>query len=201
MPTFKLKTPLAEFELNLSEFASIVKELFVVDLTADARQSLKTLIAEARKSFDVVIDILTPLYALNNESLLRSTFPQLFANFKNTYLKNSDEIRTHCHIVNDQIDKLIEKENWKKHLPLVGKSLERLKRSKDQWMGNDSALADRMQNLLWQVNDNLSDLNTQLGQDANAAFIAMTSLLKESEPELLKLKKSLDELRVISAKL
>jgi len=201
MSTFKLKTPLVEFELDLCAFASIVKELFMVNLTTEARESLQTLIDEARKNFDVVVDILAPLYGLNNESLLQSAFPQLFASFKSTYLKNSDEIRTHCHIVTDQIDKLIDKENWKEHLPLVGKSLERLKRSKAQWMGNDTALSDSMQRFLLRVNDSLNDLNTQLGQDVNTAFIAMTSLLKESEPELLKIKTSLDELRVISAKL
>jgi len=72
-------------------------------LDAQSKDALKTMIAEVRKSFDVVLHVVTPLYALNTEATTRSEFPKLYANFKNTYLKNSNEIRTPRHIVTSML--------------------------------------------------------------------------------------------------
>jgi hypothetical protein len=201
MASFTLKTPLIEFEFNLGEFVGILKDLVTVKMNSEAKQSLKALIMEARKSFDVVVDVLSPLYSLKDEAAMQSTFPSLYSSFKNTYLKNADEIRTHCHIVAQEIDKLIRNDSWKAHLPFVGKSLEWLRASKDKWVGNDVALSDSMSRFMQNVNDSLTEVSNRIPRDSRDAFLELKSLLSESEPELLKIKNQLNELRVVSSQL
>src|SRR5204863_1187307 len=98
-----IKLSLYGFDVDIGEFVRLIRDLAGAKLDAQSKDALKTMIAEVGKSFDVVLDVVTPLYALNTEAMLRSEFPKLYANFKNAYLKNSNEIRTHCHIVTGSV--------------------------------------------------------------------------------------------------
>ncbi len=79
-----LKVSMAGFEVDLVEFAGVISDLVSVNLDQESKAALKTLIGEARKSFDVVVDVITPLYALNTPVAVRDQFPALRATFART---------------------------------------------------------------------------------------------------------------------
>src|SRR5688500_2986651 len=134
-----LKFSLGGFEADIGEFVALVRGLAAAQLDSQTKEALRALIAEARRSFDVVVDVVTPLYAVNSAASLQTAFPALYANFKNSYFKQADEVRTHCHIVTGQIQKLKESKAWRENIPLFRNAYERLARSSDEWIGNDNA--------------------------------------------------------------
>jgi hypothetical protein len=170
-------------------------------LDSQTLDALKTMIAEVRKSFDVVVDVVTPLYALNSEATLRSEFPKLYANFKNAYLKNSDEIRTHCHIVTDQFGRLKTSQAWKQNIPVVRDAFQRLMDAEAKWVGADYTLADKMNSFLSNVNTELSRIDVVLQTDAPAGLHAVRELLADTEQQIKRIKSNLDELKIISGRL
>jgi hypothetical protein len=188
-------------KLDLGEFVGVIRDLASVKLDSKTQTALKTLIAEARKSFDVVVDVVTPLYALSSEATMGTEFPKLYANFKNAFLKNSDEVRTHCQIVKDQIERLKASQAWKQNFPVARNAFQRLVQSEAKWAGNDDALADKMNNFLRVMNDELNLINQALPTDAAAACRAVTALLGDTEKEIKNIKSQLNDLRIVSNQL
>jgi F0F1-type ATP synthase delta subunit len=196
-----LKFSLAGFEIDLGEFAQVVRDLATAQLDSQTKEALRTLIAEARKSFDVVIDVVTPLYAVNSEAAMRAAFPQLYANFKNAYLKHGDEIRTHCHIVRDQINTLKDNKAWRQNIPVLQNAFQRLAQSSKKWVGNDDALADKMDDFLNEMNTELSGINKTLQGDAAAAYRDAAALVAETDDKIKKIRSQLNILREVSNRL
>jgi hypothetical protein len=196
-----IKVSLAAFEIDVGEFVQVIRDLASVKLDAQTQAALKTLIAEARKSFDVVVDVVTPLYALNSETTMRAEFPKLYANFKSAYLRNSNEVRTHCHIVKDQIGGLKESQAWKENIPLLRNAFNRLVQLEAKWIGNDDDLAYKMDRFLDRMDGELGQINQTLPTDATAACRAVTSLLSDTEKQIKNIKSQLDELRIVSNRL
>lgn len=196
-----IKVSLGHFELDLAELVGVIGDLASVKLDQTAKDALQALIAEARKSFDAVVDVLTPLYALNTPATVQAEFPIRYADFKNTYLKNSDEIRTHCHIVAGQIEKLKTGQAWKQNVPLLRNAFQRLEAAQGRWVGNDDCLAASISWFLDDVNRGLTDVLARLQDGSNAACAALSALISDSEPELRRIKSQLDQLSISSAQL
>lgn len=196
-----LKFSLAGFEVDLGEFARVVRDLTAARLDSQTKEALRTLIAEARKSFDVIVDVVTPLYGLNSAASMQAAFPSLYADFKNAYLKQAGEIRTHCHIVTHQIQTLKESKAWRENIPLFQNAFARLVQSSDRWVGNDDALADKMDRFLNEMDAELNAINTTLQSDADAAFRAAAALVSETDAEIKNIRLQLNKLREISSRL
>ena len=196
-----IKLSLYGFDVDIGEFVRLIRDLAGAKLDAQSKDALKTMIAEVRKSFDVVLDVVTPLYALNTEAMLRSEFPKLYANFKNAYLKNSNEIRTHCHIVTDQFERLKASQSWKQNIPVIRDAFQRLIETEATWASADYTLANKMSNFLSNVDTELSRIDAMLQTDASASLDAVRELLADTEQQIKSIKAHLDELRIISARL
>jgi hypothetical protein len=196
-----IRISLHGFDVDIGEFVRLIRDLASAKLDAQTLDALKTMIAEVRKSFDVAVDVVTPLYALNSEATLRSEFPKLYANFKNAYLKNSGEIRTHCHIVIDQFERLKATQAWKQNIPVVRNAFQRLMEAEAKWAGADDSLADKMNSFLGNVDTELSRIDTVLQTDAAAGLHAVRELRADTEQQIKSIKSHLDELRIISGRL
>ena len=196
-----IKLSLYGFDVDIGEFVRLIRDLAGAKLDAQSKDALKTMIAEVGKSFDVVLDVVTPLYALNTEAMLRSEFPKLYANFKNAYLKNSNEIRTHCHIVTDQFERLKASQSWKQNIPIIRDAFQRLIETEATWASADYTLANKMSDFLSNVDIELSRMDAMLQIDAITSLDAVRELLADTEQQIKSIKAHLDELRIISARL
>jgi hypothetical protein len=196
-----IKVSLGAFEVDLAELVEVIHDLTSVKLDQGTKDALQLLITEARKSFDAVVDALAPLYALNTRAKVRDDFPGLYAKFKGAYLKNPNEVRTHCHIVSDQIEKLKAGQAWKQNIPLLRNAFDRLVTSQMKWVGNDDALADSMSRFLKAVNDELGSVLEKLQPNPDSAYAELSALLADAEPELLRIKTQLDRLKIASSQL
>ena len=192
---------LGQFEVDLAELAGTIRDIASVKLDQIAKEAVQGVVTEARKSFDAVVDVLTPLYALNTPAKVRAEFPSLYANFKNTYLKNSNEIRTHCHIVVEQMDKLMSSQAWKQNIPILQNAFRRLEAAKVRWVGNDASLADGMQRFLNDVNGGLNDVLAKVNSSDREAYAALNDLISDSEETLLRIKSQLNQLTIVSSQL
>src|SRR5882724_6379180 len=71
-----IKLSLYGFDVDIGEFVRLIRDLAGAKLDAQSKDALKTMIAEVGKSFDVVLDVVTPLYALNTEPMLETKHPR-----------------------------------------------------------------------------------------------------------------------------
>lgn len=196
-----IKVSLGQFEVDLAELVGVIGDLTTAKLDQTAKDALQALVAEARKSFDAVVDVLTPLHALNTPAKVKAEFPKLYANFKNTYLKNANEIRTHCHIVTEQMEKLKTSQAWREKIPILRNAFKRLEAAERRWIGQDGALARSMEEFLNALNAGLAEVLPKLQTSGKEAHTTLQELISDSEQGLLRIKSHLNQLTIGSSQL
>ena len=188
---------LVTLKLNLGEFLAIAQQIAGVTKHQEAREALKAAIGEIRKSCDTAVDVFTPLYAMTTEAAFTKEFGSLHAGFKNSYLKNVDAVRTHCHVVKTHLDTLLQKKEWLAGLPLLERSYNRLQEICDRWLFSDFALAEQMDSLLQCMDTFYTDVATLARLDGTAAFAALRSCVVQFEDDFLSLRKHLNALDIL----
>jgi hypothetical protein len=192
---------LAQLKLSLGEFTTVIKYLIGEAKQQEVREALKEMIQEVRKSYDVAVDVFTPLYALDTKRKFTSRFSQERANFKSTYLKAGSRVRTHCGIVARQLEELKKRKAWMKSLPYIRRSFKRLEDLAESWIANDTWLALNMESLLRGMNGFLNTVSRMQKKNASEAFRYLTSSLDQFEDDFLAINKWIDELTDISKQL
>lgn len=192
---------LAQLKLSLGEFVTVVKHLSGEAKHQEVRQALKEMIQEVRKSYDVAVDAFTPLYNLDTKQKFTAQFSQARTDFKTTYLKDINNVRTHCSIVAQELEKLKKKKGWMKNLPYIRRSFKRLEKLASDWIANDTWLALNMESLLKNLNQFLNEISRLQKGKPTDAFHNLGSSLDQFEDDFLAIKNRLDELTVISRQL
>ncbi len=188
---------LATLKLNLGEFLAVAQQIAGVTKQREAREALKAAITEIRKSCDTAVDVFTPLYGLTTEAAFTKDFGALHATFKNSYLKNVDAVRTHCHVVKIHLDALLQKKEWLAGLPLLERSYRRLQELCDRWLFSDFALAEQMDSLLKCIDTFYTDVASLALRDGTAAFATLRSCMVQFEDDFLSLRKQLNALDIL----
>jgi hypothetical protein len=186
---------LATLKLNLGEFLAVAKQIAGVTKHKEARQALKDSIGEIRRSCDTAVDVFTPLYALTSETTFQKDFGSHHAAFKNAYLKNIDNVRTHCSVVKTHLDGLLKKKAWMGSLPLLERSYKRLDELSQRWLFSDYALSHQMESLLRNVDAFYGEVARMAAGDG---FATLRSSTAQFEDDFLSLRKQLNELDVLS---
>jgi hypothetical protein len=192
---------LVTLKLNLGEFLAVAQQIAGVTKHKEARAALKAAIAEIRKSCDTAVDVFTPLYALTSEEVFIKDFGVLHAGFKNSYLKNVDAVRTHCHVVKTHLDALLLKKEWMAGLPVLERSYKRLQELCANWLFSDFALAEQMDSLLKFIDTFYTDVAGIARLDGKAAFTVLQSCMTQFEDDFLALRKQLNALDVLGSTL
>jgi hypothetical protein len=192
---------LVNLKVDLGEFLAVARQIAGVVQQQETRAALKAGIVEIRKSCDTAVDVFTPLYALTSEVVFGEKFGTLHDSFKNSYMKNVDGVRTRCHLVKAHMDVVLEKKEWQAGLPLLERSYRRLQELCNNWLYSDFALAQQMESLFRDLDTFYTDIAALAGQDQAAAFAPLSSGRGQFEDDFLSLRKQLDALDVLSAKL
>ena len=188
------------FEAKISELCQVVRDFLGARLDEQARQALKTMIAEVDKDFELVVEVLTPLYAINTEADVCKRWPEVFQQFKSERFKQWGSLSTSCGIVFQELERLREAHNWKRRVPLLRKAVEDLDALGQRWMANDSALYTAMNGFMETVNRELMEVNGQFKTPKNA-LRKLRRVLQGTETGLLRIKGYLNELKHVSARL
>jgi len=192
---------LAGMTVDLGEFATVIKNLAGEAKEKEVKSALKEMIAEVRRSFDTVADVFAPLYELDTQRKFDEGFSKLRASFKATYLKETGEFRTHCHIVAIKLDELKQKRAWLEKLPFARRSFQRLEDLAGRWLLSDYTLADEMDTFLRNMNEFLDAVANPEKLSRSDAFRYLVSSVAQFEDYILVIKRRLDGLTMISAEL
>ena len=196
--TVKLKAGVVDFDVNVAEFCAVVRNFVGVSLDAGARQALKAMIEEVDKDFELVVEVLIPLYAINTVDDFRTQWPGILQRFKTHYLTNWGMLTTHCGIVMDQLDRVRKAHRWKRRVPLLRGAVQNLEDMGGRWMANDQKLHEAMDAFMRAVDAALVAVNQHRGQPRRAVA-ELQRVLQGTEASLLKIKAYSNELKRISA--
>lgn len=198
---FQIGSELANMKLTLTEFTTLVTHISGEAKHQAVRQSLKELIDEVRKSYETAVDVFSPLYAVDTAKRFDNKFPDLRATFKNKYLKDIGNVRTHSSIVGNKILDLQRTKSWMRGLPFIKESFKRLKVLGDNWISNDGKLALSMENFLHSVNKFLDRIAKNYQANPAETLRYLKRSLGQYESDLRDIKTQLNQLNILSAKL
>jgi hypothetical protein len=197
----EINAGLARLKVSLGEFVAILEQIAGLEQQKEARDALKNAIAEIRKSCDTVVDVFTPLYALTSQAKFSGSFGDLYADFKNSYLKNVGAVRTHCDIVKSHLSDMLRGQHWMSYIPLLKHSYGRLGSLCDTWLFQDDNLAHQMDNFLGEIDKFYREIAELQQSDETAAFTTLRSALQQYEDDFLSLRKKLHALDAVGNRL
>jgi hypothetical protein len=197
--TLELNAGLAKLKVELGEFVSLMRSLVGAVKRDEIRLALKDMISEVRRTFDTLIDVMTPLYELDTASKFKASFGARRAAFKNTYLKSDGAVRTRCGVIADQMDVLVKKRGWLGAVPGARRSYERLKSLCSNWLLHDDSLVYEMKNFLDSVNKILDQIARRQRRSPSEAFLELQDVLGQIEGDVQQLKTKLEDLDRLSS--
>lgn len=197
--TVSLRAGLFKFDVKISEFSQAVRDFAGASLDTKARDALKTMIAEVDKDFELVAEVMSPLYSINTVADFQRQWPQTFPDFTTRYLTSWHSLATHCGIVNDQLQRVQKSHNWKRRIPVLGEAVKRLEDMSSRWMGNDFELYRAMQEFMDSMHEALKAVDRCRTPAKSVA--KLKDILNGTERSLLSIKGYSNELKRLSATL
>jgi hypothetical protein len=201
----KVNAGIAELTINLSEFTAAVGNLVGAAVGANekegARAAVKELITEVRKTFDTVVDTVSPLYEVQTEQAFIARFDSEYKSFKSLYLKRKGVARTHCHTVQEQFDKLDRRRDWMKNLPFAQRSYKSVKDLCERWLFNDWSIVQQIEAFFDGLNKFMDEIASLKRTNPPAGFRALANGLSLVEADFLRIKTQLDKLKALDGKL
>jgi hypothetical protein len=119
--------------------------------------------------------------------------------FKKILHKERNELRTHCTIIQINMQKLLENREWKSRITHKEKSLKDLQDFANKWSNAENSLANILDGFLNDLNTTLTDLDDLNTKNSiPKSRDNLREFLKESEPSIRKIKDQLDYLKTIT---
>lgn len=192
-----------KFEISLGEIIDACRQLLVSTKDQAVRDAVKTMFLELKKGDDALIDlILAPLFELDTQTGFKREFAGIRAKFKSYVLKGRGLLsQIQCGTVTDKLKVLRQSQAWKKHIPLVNRSLLRLDMVTDKWIADDSELFKADQRVQEQINEFLDEVAKKRKSAPTEAFAMLQAGLKDIEDSFVRMKKHLAQLEALSLKL
>jgi hypothetical protein len=201
----QLNAGIAEFKIDLSEFAEAMKRLIVAAIGANekehARDAMKTLLIEAAKTYQTIVQILAPLYALTSEAAFAAQFTAKHEEFKVLYMERKMLARTHCHIASTQFQMLQQRRSWMAHLPVAQKAYADLESFCYRWLLNDWNIVQDMEIFLERLDKFMEEIAALNRTSRSKAFLQLIAGLKPVEIDFFSMKTQLGELEALGHQL
>jgi hypothetical protein len=192
-----LNASIVSFKIDLTDFVSAIKALANEAIASNekeqARTAIKEMIGEVRKSFDTIVDVLTPLYGLT-ESQFSARFADAYRSFKAVYLKRSALARTHCHVVLALLEELRKRRSWMANLPLANRAFADLEQQRKKWLGSDDYFIEVMEDFFRTLNAFMDEI---AGKEPKEGLKILTSGLNLIESKFNDISAQLGELDAI----
>jgi len=195
----------AKFRIALSDFVKATKTLANAATKEgelrDVRSTLKELIQEVRKNFDLVVDAVTPLIALDTQQKFNEQFGDIRAEFQNVIWKKLGDEGTSCTIVIDKMGALNKHRAWMQNVPIVRRAFDRLETLCNDWIAVDMVLDENIANFRERLGNLLKEVALLKRNDPEGAFESLETVLESLDTDFKAMKKYLNELGLVSTKL
>jgi NCAIR mutase (PurE)-related protein len=199
-----LDLSIVRFKIDLADFTSAVKTLANEAIASNekeqARTAIKEMIVEVRKTFDTIVDTLTPLYGLMTmtESEFSARFAAGYQSFKMIYLKRSALARNHCHIVQGFLEELGKRRAWMANLPLANRAFTDLEQLGGKWLAIDDYVVAGLEDFFDTLNAFMDEI---AGKKPTEGLKILTDGLKLIESKFKDISAQLGELDALGRRL
>jgi hypothetical protein len=195
----------AKFRIALSDFLKATKTLANAATKEgelrDVRSKLKELIQEVRKNFDLVVDAVTPLIALDTQQKFNEKFGDIRADFQNVVWKKLGDEGTSCTIVIEKMAALNKHRAWMQNVPIARRAFDRLNKLCNDWIAVDVVLDANIADFRDRLRDLLKEVAQLKRDDPEGAFESLETVVDSLDTDFEGMKKYLNELELVSTKL
>jgi hypothetical protein len=207
----------ASIEEDLNNLVKVVHDLIREGLTDKSKKSLKRLLKEIAKIYNMIVTRVASFYAIDSDAKFRRTFSNKYHEFKEIYLKHKEsDLEYSCKKVKKELDILLQKRKdgtWYYSLRDLfctekGKSkkeanLNNLENLINIWFVNDRIVFDRMRGLQDELNQGLDEVNLSCnsGGTVSKSRKQLQIFLKSAEPRFKKIQNNRVKLKMLSDEL
>ncbi|WP_078121243.1 hypothetical protein [Thiosocius teredinicola] len=188
---FTITKELANIGVTLSELISITSTVQREIRGKVFNDVFDRMVNELAKTYDVVIDNLTPLLDIETVDDFAAGFDQRYAKFRDEYLIEISKPRSYCDESYETYLELKTLRETKTKFPLLKRTFDRLDQFVEKWITNDEWLAmsvDTLFKMLYRLLTEISDTKAKdiedaylLYQSGREAFIAHLGLIADRQ--------------------
>ena len=199
---------------DLEKMVKVTRALIKAGLTKKSQKSIKRLLREIQKLYNIIVKTFSPFYAINNDQAFRKSFSRNYKEFKKIYLRGDvGNLDYSCKRVKEELDALKKRDSWQNRLLDIFRTetrrlekeakLYELESLINQWFVSDKLVYDAMRHLQDQLNQGLDDVNSLFSSGAGVrkSRIQLQMLLKDAETSFNKVKRNQLKLADLSTKL
>lgn len=199
---------------DLEKMVKVTRALIKAGLTKKSQKSIKRLLREIQKLYNIIVKTFSPFYAINNDQAFRKSFSRNYKEFKKIYLRGDvGNLDYSCKRVKEELDALKKRNSWQNRLLDIFRTetrrlekeakLYELESLINQWFVSDKLVYDAMRHLQDQLNQGLDDVNSLFSSGAGVrkSRIQLQMLLKDAETSFNKVKRNQLKLADLSTKL
>ncbi|HCO93061.1 MAG TPA: hypothetical protein DIU00_03780 [Phycisphaerales bacterium] len=195
----------ASFKVTLSEFVQVTQNLAEAAIgkrkLKDVRKRLRELIQEVRKNYDLIVEAVTPLVAIDSQEKFDDRFADARATFKKEFWQKYGDEGTSCAIVIDKMTTLNKRRAWMARLPVAKHSFKRLEYLCDRWIAVDVVLDQNMVDFRDKLSGLFDEIARLKRKNRKQAFESLRSTIDLLDIDFKAMKRSLNALEVVSSKL
>jgi hypothetical protein len=203
MPSVEIPE-IVKFEITANEMIALSKTIAAQTKAAKVRTALRLMSRELyRANKELVRGVLAPLCAIVTLEDFNRNFDQARENFVRTYYDARKPMLSEisCHKVSSKLQSLKESQAWKKHIPLVRRSVLHLEVLTDRWIADDGALYQADQSMLDNFSQFLDGTAKMKADDPRKAFRYFEEGIKPIKDEYKALTKLLADMEVLNDQL
>ena len=188
-----------KFEVTVDEAVKTARLVAKHTKRSKVRTALRVMLRELRKgNKELVTNVLEPLYALDSEAKFAGNFGKIRARFKSRYLQPGAILfKINCDKVTMKLRQLQEAKLWQRRMPILRRSLSRLKLLTEDWVENDGALYEADRRIQASLNEFLDAVAEELQNDPKAAYANFRDGLADMESHFLELRDQIGEIDLL----
>ncbi len=195
---------IVKFEITANEIIDLAKTISANTKTAKVRNALRLMSRELyRANRELVKGVLAPLCSIATFEEFEIKFDRARTKFVRVYYDARKPMLSEisCQKVSNRLESLKRSQSWKKHLPLVRRSVLHLEILTDQWIADDGALYRADQSMLDSLSRFLEKTAKIKSNNPRKAFRFFDEGIKTVKQEYKALTKLLADMEVLNDQL
>jgi hypothetical protein len=203
MPSIEIPE-MVKFEITANEIVALSRTIAGQTKAAQVRTALRSMSRELyRANKELVKGVLAPLCGIVSFEEFNRKFDQARDNFVQTYYDARKPMLSEisCNKVSDKLEILKRSQAWKKHIPLVRRSVLHLEVLTGKWIADDGALYRADQSMLDSLRQFLDEIAKIKAQNPKKAFRHFEQGIEPIKDEYKALTRLLTDMEMLNEQL
>lgn len=196
LPELELGFGIAKLRLKFTLFVDIYRNLSGEIRRDDVSRALGDMGAEVGRTYEAIVDVLVPLYAIRDEAHLVEAFPEIRAAYKRVYLTSSHVVHVHCDLVKVKLEIMLSGKGWHSKVPVARRSYAELKELCRRWLLDDESMVYEMGEFFTSLNRFLDRIERARRSKPDDAYLQLQDFLGQIEPDFRAIRRGISELAV-----